>query len=163
MRVLLAVLAVLSFSLYGVAEEAMTNHHKPGHQVPPPFQCDWFEHDHGHDCHPPKPPKDCSKCDKDCDCCKEDEDNTPSDSNFDSLVIVLYPNMGIETLPAFGAIVADLSPALKPRQVFKDAVSSSKLQLSDAIADGNVPNKAKYVMVARWRGYTYTKKLVAKL
>lgn len=154
----LAVVASFVFMLSGFAEEASTNHHKDDHYNGPP----WFIHDDDHDCHPHKPPKSCDKCEPNCDCCK-DEDTDSSASTFDSLVIVLYPNMGIETLPAFGQITEDISPALKPRQVFKDAVSSAKLQLSDAVADSSIPNKAKYIMVARWRGYIYTKKLIAKL
>lgn len=164
MRILLAVLAVLSLSFCTCAEEAVTNHHKDGHQVPPPFQCDWFEHDQAHDCHPPKPPKNCNKCDEDCDCCKDEDDDASSSVDYSSsLVVILYPNMGIDTLPAFGAVVADLSPALNPKRVFKDAVSSAKLQLADAVARGMIPNKAKYVLLARWHGYTYSKKLIAKL
>lgn len=158
----LYIVAVLFISSFTFGQEAETNHHKPDHQIPPPFNCDWFNHDKHNDCHPPKPPKHCEECDSKCDCCK-DEDDTSDTSSFDSLVITLYPNMGIEELPAFGTVVTEISPALNPRQVFKDAVSASKLKLSDAIADGEIPNKAKYVLVARWRGYIYTKKLRAKL
>lgn len=154
--------AILGLCMF-VASSASAQGNSDNHPSPPPFNCEWFFKDK-HDCHPHKPPKDCNKCEEDCDCHEdEDDEGNASESDFNTLVLILYPNMGIDELPAFGATVSDLSPALKPRLVFKDAVSAAKLQLADAIAKGDIPNKAKYVLVVRWRGYVYTKKLVAKL
>ena len=156
--------AILGLCLFALTNSFANEHGNSGnHPAPPPFSCDWFFKDK-HDCKPPKPPKDhCNKCEDGCNCCKDDEDDNTSESNFDTLVMVLYPNMGINELPEYGAMAYDISSALNPRKVFKDAVSSAKLQLANAVANGEIPNKAKYVLVARWRGYVYTKKLVARL